>query len=108
MENPLVYRPEWTGGLFSELRFILRVMCLDSHPEMTEAWREIVAAGSPPEAVAVFSDVSAVDYAAASERIKQALRAKDKVEELRLAKELGEGFRAQYARAAEIARAAKP
>lgn len=107
LEDPLVYRPEWTAGLFGELRFILRVMCLDSHPELTEAWREVIAAGSPSEALAVFSDVSAVNYATASERIKQALRAKDKVEELRLAKELGEHFRAQYARAAEIARAAK-
>jgi ABC-type Fe3+ transport system, periplasmic component len=105
LEDPLVYRPEWTAALFGELRFIMRVMCLDAHPELTGAWREIVAAGSPPEALAVFSDLSAVDYAAASGRIKQALRAKDKVEELRLAKELGEHFRAQYARAAELARA---
>jgi iron(III) transport system substrate-binding protein len=105
LENPLVYRPEWTGGLFGELRFIMRVMCLDSHPELTAAWREIVAAGSPPEAMGVLGDLSAVDYAAASGRIKQALRAKDKVEELRLARELGERFRAQYARAAELARA---
>ena len=107
LENPLVYRPEWTGALFGELRFIMRVMCLDSHPELTAAWREIVAAGSPPEAMAVLGDLSAVDYAAASGRIKQALRAKDKVEELRLARELGERFRAQYARAAELARAGR-
>ncbi len=106
LENPLVYRPEWTAGLFSELRFIIRVMCLDSHPELTEAWREIAAAGSPPAAMAALADLSAVDYAVASGRIKQALRAKDKVEELRLAKELGEHFRAQYAKAAELARAA--
>jgi ABC-type Fe3+ transport system substrate-binding protein len=104
LENPLVYRPEWTGGLFGELRFIMRVMCLDSHPELVAAWREVVAAGRPPEAMAAFSDMSAVDYAAASGRIKQALRAKDRVEELRLARELGESFRAQYRRAAELAR----
>ena len=107
LENPLVYRSEWTGGLFNELRFIMRVMCLDSHPELTAAWREIVAAGSPTEALAALSDVSAVDYAAASGLIKQALGAKDKVEELRLAKKLGEHFRAQYARAAELARAGR-
>lgn len=105
LENPLVYRAEWTGKLFGELRFIMRVMCLDSHPELTEAWREIAAAGAPPEAMAVFADLSAVDYATASDRIRQALRAKDKVEELRLAKELGERFRDQYEKAAELARA---
>ena len=107
IEKPLVYRSEWTGRLFGELRFIMRVMCLDPHPEMTEAWREIAAAGSPPEALAIFGDLSAADYAAASGRIRTALRAKDRVEELRLAKELGEHFRAQYARAAEASRAGR-
>ena len=107
LENPLVYRPEWTGSLFSELRFIIRVMCLDAHPELSAAWREVASAGFPPEATAALGDMTAVDYAAASGPIKQALRAKDKVEELRLAKALGERFRAKYARAAELARAGR-
>jgi len=105
--EPLVYRPEWTAGLFGELRFIMRVMCLDAHPEMTNAWREIIAAGQPPEAMAIFTDLSAVSYAESMGRIKEALRAKDKVEELRLANELGEKFRAQYRRAAELAQAGR-
>ena len=46
-------------------------------------------------------------YAELVGRIKAALRAKDKVEELRLANELGGKFRAQYLRAAELARAGK-
>lgn len=104
IEDPLVYRPEWTAALFGELRFIMRVMCLDSHTELAAAWREVSAAGSPPEAMAVLGDMGAVDYAAASGRIKQALRSRDKVDELRLARELGGRFRAQYARAAELAR----
>ena len=104
LENPLIYRPEWTGALFGELRFILRVMCLDAHPELTASWREIVAAGCPPRAMAVFTDVSVVDYAAAQGKIRAALRSKDKIEELRLARELGEHFRAQYRRAAAVAR----
>jgi ABC-type glycerol-3-phosphate transport system substrate-binding protein len=105
--EPLVYRPEWTAGLFGELRFIMRVMCLDAHPEMTEAWREIIAAGHAPEAMAAFADLSAVTYTESMGQIKSALRAKDKVEELRLANVLGERFRAQYRRAAELARAGK-
>jgi iron(III) transport system substrate-binding protein len=107
IEDPLVYRQEWTGALFGELRFIMRVMCLDSHPELVAAWREVSAAGSPPEAMAALRDMSAVDYAASMGRIKNALKAKDKVEELNLAKELGEKFRAQYRRAAELARTGK-
>jgi hypothetical protein len=51
--------------------------------------------------------MSSVDLAAASGRIKQALIAKDKTEELRLARELGDRFRAQYRKAEELARAAK-
>ncbi|MBC8011697.1 MAG: ABC transporter substrate-binding protein [Burkholderiales bacterium] len=107
IEDPLVYRPEWTAALFGELRFIMRVMCLDSHPELVAAWREVSAAGSPPEAVAALRDMTAVDYAASMGRIKSALRAKDRVEELKLARELGESFRAQYRRAAELARAGR-
>jgi ABC-type Fe3+ transport system substrate-binding protein len=105
--EPLVYRPEWTAGLFGELRFIMRVMCLDAHPELAAAWREVVAAGAPPTALAALGEMGAVDYATAGGAIKQALRAKDKTEELRLAKELGARFRAQYARAAELARAGR-
>lgn len=107
LENPLVYRPDWTGALFGELRFIMRVMCLDSHPELVEAWRAVSAAGSPPEALAVLRDMDSVTYAESMGRIKSALRAKDKVEELNLAKELGEKFRAQYRRAAELAKAGR-
>lgn len=111
IENPLVYRPEWTGALFSELRFIMRVMCLDAHPELVSAWREIVAAEAAgrdtTEARAVLGDMSAVDYATALGPIKAALRARDAVAELALSRELGSHFRAQYRRAAELARAGR-
>ncbi len=107
LENPLVYRPEWTAGLFGELRFILRVMCLDTHPELVAAWRAVNAAGRPPEAMAALQDLSAVDYATSLGAIKAALRDKDKTVELRLARELGASFRANYARAAELARAGR-
>ncbi|MCU0793338.1 MAG: extracellular solute-binding protein [Opitutaceae bacterium] len=107
LENPLVYRPEWTAGLFGELRFILRVMCLDTHPELVAAWRVVNEAGRPPEAMAALHDLSAVDYEAAQGVIKAALRNKDKTVELKLARELGGIFRANYARAVELARAGR-
>ena len=77
-------------------------MCIDSHDELKEAWSALSAAGFPPEAMAVFEDVSAVNYATASGRIKESLG--DKIKEVQLAKELADGFRAQYRRAAEMAR----
>lgn len=111
--DPLIYHAEWTGMLFNELRFIIRALCLDSHGELKAAWRAIHAArasGDPQvraradEALAVMQNVAVVDYAAASGRIKAALGAKDKAEEIRLAAELSAHFREQYRRVAELAR----
>jgi len=103
----LVYRSEWTGNLFREMSFVIRVMCLDTHEELIEAWRAIIAAGMPPEAMAALQDLSAVDYEATSGRIHQALTSKNKADELRLSKELDDVFREQYARAKALAEAGR-
>jgi iron(III) transport system substrate-binding protein len=103
--NPLVYNGAWTGGVFREMAFVVRVMCLDTHAELVSAWREIIAAGMPEDALAVMSDVSAVSYSEVSGRIKQALNSKNKVDEVQLANALGQQFRAQYRKAAELAHA---
>ena len=106
-QDQLIYRTEWTGGVFREMAFIIRVMCQDTHGELVDAWREINAApvAVRAEAMAVLTDLSAVDYARANGAIKQALGSKNKVDEIRMANELGAVFRKNYARAAEIARA---
>ncbi|QYM80173.1 ABC transporter substrate-binding protein [Horticoccus luteus] len=103
--DQLIYRPAWTGGLFREMAFIVRVMCQDTHGELADAWRAIIAAPEPrkAQALAVLQDMSAVTYAQANGAIKQALSAKDKVEEVREANELGDAFRKNYARAKAIA-----
>jgi len=103
----LVYQPAWTGGIFREMAFIIRVMSLDTHPELVRAWRAVAAAGSPPEALAALGDMSAVSYDRVLGPIKQALNAKNKVEEIRLANELGATFREQYRKAEAIAREAR-
>ncbi|HYC71122.1 MAG TPA: ABC transporter substrate-binding protein [Opitutaceae bacterium] len=102
--NPLIYRPEWTGGIFREMAFVIRVMCLDAHPDLVDAWRDIIRAGMPPAALAALSDVSFVGYDEMGGRIKQALNSKNKVDEVTMANELADRFRAQYRRAGEIAR----
>jgi iron(III) transport system substrate-binding protein len=102
----LVYRTAWTGNLFREMSFVIRVMCLDTHQELSSAWRAIIAAGMPAEALAVMQDLSAVNYEATSGRIRAAVTSKNKAEEIRLAKELGDVFRAQYRRAEELAKRA--
>lgn len=104
-DNPLIYNPTWTSGdTFRAMAFVIRVMCLDTHPELVHAWREIIAAGMPPEALAVLGDLSSVSYDNVQGRIRAALTSKNKVDEIRMANELANGFRRQYERAAEVAR----
>ena len=109
-KDPLIYRPEWTAGIFREMAFIIRVMCQDTHDELREAWRAInapgVSADNRARALAVLQDLAPVSYERTGKEIKQALGSKNKVDELRMANELADAFRKQYRRAVEIARGA--
>jgi iron(III) transport system substrate-binding protein len=111
-ETPLVYNAAWTGGLFREMSFVIRIMGIDTHNELVAAWRAINASGldaaTREKALAAMTDLSAVDYAQMFSRIKPALNAKNKVDEVRLASELAGQFRAQYQRAADIAQGRAP
>ncbi|MSU49057.1 MAG: ABC transporter substrate-binding protein [Opitutus sp.] len=104
-DDPLVYREAWTGIVFREMAFVIRVMCQDTHEELRAAWREIAAAPEPvkSQALAVLQDVSAVTYERTTQQIRARLGAKDKVEEVRLANELAAVFRANYVRAEAVA-----
>jgi ABC-type Fe3+ transport system substrate-binding protein len=103
--SPLIYQPSWTSGLFLELAFAVRVMCLDAHPELAAAWRAINSAPEPAKsrALAELQDVSAVDYERVNGVIKKTLGSKNKVDEVTLASALGAEFRARYARAEALA-----
>ncbi len=106
------YHEKWTGSLFQTFAFIVRVMCIDPHDELTTAWKALIEAkartGSfPPQALAAFHDVTEVTYDAAKNKINVVLQAKDKIREVQLAKELAGKFRANYERATELARAGK-
>ena len=97
------YEADWTGSMFNALRFIIRCACVDTHHEQRDAWEAIIAAGMPPEAVEQFTDVSVIDYDQALGPISDTLRAKDKIAEVNLARELAATFREQYREAAETA-----
>ncbi|MDB6154251.1 MAG: iron transporter substrate-binding protein [Chthoniobacteraceae bacterium] len=101
-----VYNGKWTGTLFRSIAFSVRVMCIDSHDELVEAWRALIDARFPPEATAAFSNVEAVDYKAASGPIREAL-GPNKIAEVRLARELADRFRAQYRAVTALARAGR-
>jgi iron(III) transport system substrate-binding protein len=104
-KETLDYNPAWTGGVFRELGFVIRVMIEDTHPELTRAWKAIIAAPEPrrSQALAVLQDVSFVSYERTNKEIKQALASKNKVDEVQMARDLGESFRANYRRAEAIA-----
>lgn len=108
-ETPLVYNAAWTGGIFREMSFVIRIICIDTHNELAEAWREIWSDRINGEAreklLAELADVSPVEYEQMFNRIKPALNSKNRVDEVRLASELGEHFRQQYLRLAAKARA---
>ena len=104
--NPLIYQPKWTSHLFRELAFVVRVMGLDSHAELASAWRTVCEAPEPARtrALARLGELGDVDYEHVNGSIRQTLNAKNRVDEVRLATELGEKFRRQYREAEAIAR----
>jgi spermidine/putrescine-binding protein len=104
LAKTFVYHDQWTAPLFRQIAFIFRVMCVDAHEELQDSWSALQAAEFPADAMMVFEDVGAVDYAAANGRIREALSG-DKIKEVQLAKELADHFRAQYVHAAKLARA---
>ena len=100
------YHAAWTSPLFKTIAFTIRVAFLDTHDELVSAWKALIAADFPPEAMAKFSDLSAVDFQTAKEVIRPALSHADRLREVQLAKELSAHFRRQYREAEKLARGA--
>ncbi|MGV3664077.1 MAG: ABC transporter substrate-binding protein [Prosthecobacter sp.] len=98
------YHAERTAAAFNAIRFLVRVMCVDSHDELHAAWKDIIAAGMPERAIAVLEDMTRVKHEAATGTISKILASRDKAQETRLARELGEAFRNQFIRAGTMAR----
>ena len=61
----------------------------------------------PPQATALFNDVTAVNYRVATRDLKPALASANKIEQVRLGKTLCDGFRAQYRQVVQLARSGK-
>jgi ABC-type Fe3+ transport system substrate-binding protein len=97
------YQRELTGGAFNTLRQLVKIMCIDSHHELKAAWRAIIDAGMPADALAVFSDVSVVAYEKSGQG-DPTLDTRDALAAARRAAELGGIFRANYRKAGELAK----
>ncbi|MGA8659770.1 MAG: extracellular solute-binding protein [Chthoniobacterales bacterium] len=101
------YHEAWTAPLFSAIRFLVRVMCIDSREELIAAQRAIGTAPVNSPAVEKLLDVSRVRYDVALQQIRDTLRSADRVQEVRLADELTTHFRDQYREAERLAREGK-
>lgn len=101
----LIHHDEWTGMLFGELAFIIRIMEIDTHADLARAWKAILASPEPrrARALAVLQDLSGVDYDHARGPITASYVSKNKVDQVVLARDLGELFRSHYQRAERIA-----
>ncbi len=98
-----VYQRELTGASFNTLRQLVKIMCIDSHEEMKSAWLALRDAGMPADALAVFSDVSIMNYAKAGHG-DPILDGPDALKAAARATELGEQFRANYRKAEAMAK----
>ncbi len=98
------YHPEWTGPAFSAIRFLIRVLCVDTHEEQRLAWKRLVQSDFSPRAVEIFHDLNRVRYDTTLSDINKVIRSRDKVAETQLARQLGDAFRRNYLLSAKLAR----
>jgi iron(III) transport system substrate-binding protein len=112
-ENPYVaaraftYHSSWTGPLFRALSFVIRLMCVDTEEELHDASAALLAHGSPPEAKALFEDMSLVSYAMVKDEIAPALASGDPLREVALQNRLVTRLKLQYERVSELARSGR-
>ena len=102
LASSFTYHPEWTGALFNLLRLQIRVMGIDVHAELREAWAAIQAAGGPaqnPEAMAHLRALPFA-YAETGEVAKQVTTNQDAV---RLSRVWAAFFREHYRQARQAA-----
>lgn len=98
------YHQEWTGPLFSEIRFLIHVMCLDLHTELKAAWKALIENDFPEPATAQFDNVSNLAYDVVLENYAPIIGSGDPEAEMALARELGARFREHYRMVRQLAR----
>jgi ABC-type Fe3+ transport system substrate-binding protein len=95
------YHPEWTGPLFSPLRFLIRCVCIDGHDELAAAWAALIESGMPAEGVAAFEELGPLAYDQVVAELAPRLKAGGKVGEIELARELSGYFRGHFRKIAQ-------
>ncbi|MDR0994149.1 MAG: ABC transporter substrate-binding protein [Verrucomicrobiota bacterium] len=98
-----VYHARWTGGYYTLLRDLIRVMCMDSAVELKHAWKAIADAGGPdacPDAVAMLERLPQVPEPLTW---TSGLTLYSRYDRLDLLREWTVQYRTQYAEAARLA-----
>ena len=96
------YEGNWTGALFNPMRFIIRCACVDTHEEQQSAWRDIIKAGMPEEALREFEDLTIISFDKLQSEIVPVLKSKNKIKEVELARKLSGLFREKYKKCREL------
>lgn len=102
--SAFVYHAPWTASAFSSLRFLLRVLCVDTHEELKHAWKHLARSDFPTRATTIFHDLTLIRYDTALGDISKTLRSRDKVAETKLSRHLGDHVRRNYQFASKLAR----
>ncbi|OGV69084.1 MAG: hypothetical protein A3K19_16735 [Lentisphaerae bacterium RIFOXYB12_FULL_65_16] len=102
LAGQFAYQAPWTGRLFGLIRVLIRVMAIDCHPELREAWQAIIANGGPerlPDAMASLGKLPFAHHEA--EAVAAELR--DPKKQILLTRAWAEFFRAAYVDARDLA-----
>ena len=106
--SSFTYHPEWTGRYYTLLRVVLNTIMLDCREELRDAWKAIIDAGGPeavPEAMAYFNRLP-FEYKDADAAVRSLRRSETRsaVDIARTKREWRDTMRANYRKAAELAR----
>jgi len=104
LSEGFTYQAKWTQETFDGIRFAIRCACVDTHIEQRAAWKSLIDAGMPPEALAEFEDISAINYDQIMGEIRSVLKSKNKIQEVTLARNLSGHFRAKYRKVINLCR----
>lgn len=109
--SSFTYHPEWTGRYYTLLRVVLRTIMLDCLDELRDAWKAIIDAGGPnavPEAMEYFNRLpfEYKDAAAAAQSLRRT-ETRSAVDIARTKRQWRDSMRADFHRAAELARTKK-
>ncbi len=103
------YQEAWTAPAFHGLRFISKIVFMDTYNELSNAWLAISKAyklgnvEKANKALTIFEDLSTLSYDWTMGELRQVLREKNPLKTVELATKLSRQFRAQYKKARQIA-----